>query len=342
MGCSMERKSYRITKAGSLKRLKLVTEELKKPVENEVCIKIKAIGLNFADVFTIMGLYKAAPQKDFIPGLEFSGIIYDKGPNVDDFDINDRVMGVIRFGAFTNFLNIDQNYIQKIPDDWSFEEGASFLVQALTAYYAIVHLGNVSKNQSVLIHSAAGGVGIYVNRIAKKYSAYTICTIGNASKVNLLNIEGCDKIIVRNNNLKEELLKSLNGRELNLIMESIGGKVQKIGFDLLAPTGKMVIYGLSDYSSPTFRPNYFKLAYKYLTRPKVDGLTLVENNKSVMGFNLIWLYDRVEMLKDFLNKINALNLGKPYIGHVFNFEELIEAVKLFQSGKTKGKVVIRV
>lgn len=337
----MERKSYKISKAGSLKRLRLVNEEINEPAENEVCVKIKAIGLNFADVFTIMGLYKAAPQKDFIPGLEFSGIVQDIGQNVTGFNINERVMGVIRFGAFTNYLNIDYNYLQKLPDDWSFEEGASFLVQALTAYYAIVHLGNVCKNQTVLIHSAAGGVGIYVNRIAKKFSAYTICTIGNPTKIDLLKNEGCDRIIVRNDNLKGEILKSLDGRELNLVMESIGGKVQKIGFNLLAPTGRMIIYGLSDYSSPTSRPNYLKLAYQFLTRPKVDGLTLVENNKSIMGFNLIWLYDRVELLKDFLNKINALNLGKPYIGHVFNFDELIDAVQLFQSGKTKGKVVIK-
>ncbi len=338
----MERKSYRMSKAGSLKRLELVREEINKPAENEVCIEIKAIGLNFADVFTIMGLYKAAPKRDFIPGLEFSGIVFDKGSRVTDFELNQKVMGVIKFGAFTNYLNIDHNYIQALPDEWSFEEGAGFLVQALTAYYAIVHLGNVSKNQTVLIHSAAGGVGIFVNRIAKKFSAFTIGTVGNPSKIELLKKEGCDRIIVRNNNLKEELRKNLDGRELNLVMESIGGKVQKTGFNLLAPTGKMIIYGLTDYSSPASSPNYLKLAYQFLTRPKVDGLTLVESNKSVMGFNLIWLYDRVEMLKEFLNKIKELNLGKPYIGHVFNFDELTGAVKLFQSGKTKGKVVIKI
>jgi len=342
MGPKMERKSYRVTKAGSLKRLKVVNENINEPAENEVCVEVKAIGLNFADVFTIMGLYKAAPKKDFIPGLEFSGIVYDKGRKVTDLEINQRVMGVIRFGAFTNRLNIDHNYLQALPDDWSFEEGAGFLVQALTAYYAVVHLGNVSKNQTVLIHSAAGGVGIFVNRIAKKFSAYTIGTIGSSSKIDLLKKENCDQIIVRSKDLKEQLKESLNGRELNLVMESIGGKVQKIGFDLLTPTGKMVIYGLTDYSSPTSSPNYIKLAYRFLTRPKVDGLTLVENNKSLMGFNLIWLYERVDMLKEFLNKIKELEIGKPYIGHVFNFEELPDAISLFQSGNTKGKVIIKV
>ncbi len=338
----MKIQSYRMSKSGSLNNLKLINEELPEPASNEVCINVKAIGLNFADVFTILGLYKAAPKRDFIPGLEFSGTILKKGNEVHDYQINDNIMGVIRFGSFTSHLNIDYRYVQKLPAGWNFDEGASFIVQALTAYYAVVHLGNVSANQTVLIHSAAGGVGLYANRIAKKYSAYTIGTVGNAGKLEFLKHEGYDKIIVRGNNFKEELIKSLDGRPLDLVMEAIGGKVQKIGFEILAPTGRMVIYGLSDYATHGAFPNYIKLAYKYLTRPKVDGLTLVENNKSVLGFNLIWLYDRVDMLKMFLDKISALNLQKPYIGHVFKFEKLKEAVRLFQSGKTSGKVVVEV
>ena len=338
----MKRQSYRMSKSGSLNNLKLITEDLSGPEPNEVCIEIKAIGLNFADVFTILGLYKAAPKRNFIPGLEFSGIVSKKGKEVYDFEINDRIMGVVRFGSFTSHLNIDHNYVQKLPDDWTFEEGAAFIVQALTAYYAVVHLGNVTANQTVLIHSAAGGVGLYVNRIAKKYSAYTIGTVGNPFKLKVIKDEGYDKIIVRGNNFKEELKRNLNGRSLDLVMEAIGGKVQKIGFEMLAPTGRMVIYGLSNYASHRAFPNYLKLAYQYLTRPKVDGLTLVENNKSILGFNLIWLYDRVDMLKMFLDKIRELNLPKPYIGNTFKFEELKNAVKLFQSGKTSGKVVVKI
>lgn len=205
----MKRKSYRITKVGSLKNLRLAEEEIDSPEDNEVCIEVKAIGLNFADVFTIFGLYKAAPKRDFIPGLEFSGIVIDRGKGVTDLDVSDRIMGSVRFGSYTTHLNIDSTYVMKMPDNWSFEEGASFIVQALTAYYALVRLGNLAKTQVfasqqiVLIHSAAGGVGIYANRIAKKFSAYTIGTIGSPSKIDLLRSEGYDEVIVRNSNFRK-------------------------------------------------------------------------------------------------------------------------------------------
>jgi len=338
----MKRKSYRITKVGSLNNLKSVEEEFPCPADNEVCIEVKAIGLNFADVFTIMGLYKAAPKKDFIPGLEFSGIVIDKGKNVTDFKVNDRIMGSVRFGSFTTHLNIDQRYVMKLPDDWSFEEGASFIVQALTAYYALVPLGNLRQNQTVLIHSAAGGVGIYANRIAKRFSAYTIGTIGSSSKMDLLKAEGYNDVIVRNGNFKSELAKHLDGKKLDLVLDSVGGKIQKDSFDFLTTTGRLVAYGLSQFASPGATPNYFKLALRFITMPRYHTLTLIESNKSILGFNLIWLYDRNDMWIKLLSEIKALHLDKPYVGSTFPFEKLKEAVKVFQAGRTMGKVVVKV
>ena len=337
----MLRKSYRITKAGSLKNLKLIEEELPEPNDNEITVEIKAIGLNFADVFTIQGLYKAAPKSDFIPGLEFSGKIIKAGSKVEGLIIGDDVIGVIKFGSFTTHLNIDYRYVIKLPDDWSYEEGSGFIVQALTAYYAMVVLGEIENNQTVLIHSAAGGVGIYANRIAKKYNAFTIGTIGNPAKIDLLNSESYNEVIVRNGNFKNELKDKLNGRELDLVMEAVGGKYQKISFDLLTATGRLVAYGLSSFAPHGFMPNYFNLAYKFFTRPKFDTLKLIESNKSVLGFNLIWLYERLNLLKGMLTKVEELHLAKPYIGKVFDYEEMHKAIKTFQSGKTMGKVVVK-
>ncbi len=341
-GSVMQRKSYRISKSGSLNNMKLIPEEIKKPADNQVTIKVCAIGLNLADVFTIMGLYKAAPKNDFIPGLEFSGVIVDKGSDVEDFNLNDKVMGVIKFGAYTTHITLDYRYVIKIPDGWSFEESASFLVQALTAYYALVPLGNLKKNQTVLIHSAAGGVGIYANRIAKKYSAFTIGTVGDPSKVELLKKEGCDEIIIRGRNFKEELKQKLNGRYIDIIMEAVGGRVQKESFEMLAPTGRMVAYGLSQFAPHGPYPNYLKLLIQFLSRPRYDTLDLIESNRSVLGFNLIWLYERVELFKEMISKLEDLHLDKPFIGHVFPFDKLPDAVKKFQSGKTTGKVVVTV
>jgi NADPH:quinone reductase-like Zn-dependent oxidoreductase len=344
----MQRKSYRVTKVGSLNNLGLVEEEIPPLSENEVTVEVKAIGLNFADVFTILGLYKASPKKDFIPGLEFSGVITGRGKNVTSFSNGDRVIGVIRFGAYTTHINIDHRYIIKLPEGWSFEEGASFIVQALTAYYALVPLGNINRLQelvtrpTVLIHSAAGGVGIYANRIAKKFSAYTIGTIGSESKTDLLKSEGYDDIIVRNDNFKAELEKHLDGRTLDLVLDAVGGKIQKVSFDFLAPTGRLISYGLSQFMSQGTSPNYFKLALRYLTMPRYQSLTLIESNKSILGFNLIWLYDRVNLMKTMLNEITLLQLGKPYIGKVFPYDKFMQAIKEFQSGNTTGKVVVTI
>jgi len=297
--------------------------------------------LNFADLFAIQGLYSATPKGSFIPGLEYSGIILDKGKDVKDFEIGSKVMGAIRFGAYTTHLNIDHRYVIQLPDDWSFEEGAAFIVQSLTAYYSLIELGNIKQNHTILIHSAAGGVGIYANRIAKKYNAFTIGTIGSESKRNFLINEGYDEIIVRRNNFVKKLQNALEHRKLNLVLESIGGKIFEESFNALAPSGRIIIYGGAQFMSNSSRPNYLKLITKYLFRPKVDPLSLSNVNKSIMGFNLIYLWDRPDDLRVMAEQILKMDLKRPHIGKVFSFKNLMEALKYFQTGRSIGKVVVK-
>ena len=320
----------------------MIEEQLPEPVENEVTVEIKAIGLNFADLFAIQGLYSATPKGSFIPGLEYAGVIIKKGAAVTNFGLSENVMGVIRFGAYATHLNVNHRYIQKLPAGWTYDEGASFIVHSLTAYYALVELGNLKENYTVLIHSAAGGVGIFANRIAKKYNAYTIGTVGSSSKIEFLKKEGYDDVIVRDNNFKENLRQSLDQKELNIVLESIGGKIFKESFNLLSPTGRIIIYGAAHYMSKSSKPNYPKVIYNYLTRLKVDPLSLSDTNRSVMGFNLIYLWDKPNEMKRLLLNILKFKLNKPYVGSTFSFDKLPDALKLFQSGKTIGKVVIKI
>ena len=337
----MKRLSYRMSKAGSINNIKLVDENLPDLKENEVTIEVKAIGLNFADLFAIQGLYSATPKGSFVPGLEYSGIIISAGSEIRNFQVGDKVMGAIRFGAYTTHLNIDHRYILKLPEGWTFDEGASFIVQSLTAYYSLIELGNIKPNNTVLIHSAAGGVGIYANRIAKKFNAFTIGTIGAESKRNFLINEGYDSVIVRGNDFGKQLKSALEERKLNLVLESIGGKVFEESFKALASSGRIIIYGGAHFMSQSSRPNYFNVFYKFLTRPKVDPLSLSNINKSVMGFNLIYLWDRPDELNTMAIEILKMNLKPPYIGKVFSFKHLIEALRYFQTGRSIGKVVIR-
>jgi len=338
----MKRKTYRLN-AGALSNMKLIEENLAAPNFNEVTVQVKSIGLNFADIFCIWGLYPAAPKEDLVPGLEYAGEIVAVGSGVKHRKVGDQIMGITRFGAYTTHLNIDERYVLPLPEGWNYEEGAAFLVQVLTAYYGLIHLGGLQKNRAVLIQSAAGGVGILANRIAKKFNAYTIGAVGRLEKVDFLQThENYDHIIVRDRNFKQKLIEGLGRRDLNLVMDSVGGNYFKWSYESLAPMGRVIVFGSARYANPGNRPNYFRLLWHYLRRPKVDIQTMPGENKSIMGFNLIWLYEQVELMQEILKELEGLNLQKQHIGHRFKFEELKDAIRLFQTGKTVGKVVVNV
>jgi alcohol dehydrogenase len=334
----MQRKVFRL-KAGNIKNLRLVNENLPEPASDEMTVEVKAIGLNFADVSVIWGLYSATPKDAFTPGLEYAGVVTKVGSQVTTAKPGDRVMGVTRFGAYATHLNIDARYAVPVPTGWSFEEGAAYLVQVLTAYYALLPLGNLEAGQTVLIHSAAGGVGILANRIAKKMGAITIGTVSNPSKLDLLKNEGVDIPLVRDADFWKNFDNALKGKELNLILESLGGKMLMQGFKRLAPGGRSIVFSAASFISPGDRPNYPDVLWKFLTRPLIDPLKLTDGNRGILGFNLIYLYDKVHLLHRYIKEIEMLDIGKPLVGHVFEFEKLPEAVRLLQSGKTTGKVV---
>lgn len=337
----MQRKAYRL-KAGNIQNLKLITEDLPEPGPAEVTCEVKAIGLNFADVSVILGLYSATPKGEFTPGLEFSGIVLKCGNEVTNVKPGDRVLGVTRFGGYSTHLNIGAAYAIPLPDDWTFEEGAAYPVQVLTAYYALRPLGNLQAGDTVLIHSAAGGTGIFANRLAKKMGAVTIGTIGNPGKLDLLQKEGVDFPLVRDTGFYRNLDKILKDRKLNLILETNGGWMLREDFKRLAPEGRCVIYSAADFMTHGNRPNYLKIIWKFITRPKIDPMNLTNTNRGILGFNLIYLYEKARLMHQYLEEIKTLDIGKPRIGHVLSLVQLPEAVRLLQSGKTTGKVVVKV
>lgn len=332
------REFYLVEKAGSLHNLKLNRSEVPALEKGKVLVGAKSVGLNYADIFAIMGLYSATPKGPFIPGLEFSGDVI--ASDSSDFLPGQKVIGVTRFGGYDSHIVADPDYLFPLPESWSYEEGAAFPVQTFTAYYALHTLGALKYNQTVLIHSAAGGVGLQAHRIAKKYNAFTIGVVGSEAKVELLRQEGFDKAIVRGENFSQNLRDALGGRPLNLILETTGGKYFHQSYKVLSPMGRLVAYGSAQFTPSSHRPNYISLLFRYLFRPRVDPLTMIKSNKSVMAFNLIWIYEQKELMKEMLAEIEKLNLPAPRVGHRFDFSQMAEALALFQSGKTTGKVVL--
>ncbi len=341
-----------MSRAGSLDRLSLEHEELPEPGPGQVQIQVEAVGLNFADIFACLGLYSATPQGSFVPGLEYAGRVNAVGPKPDGrarvrWRVGDLVMGVTRFGAYATHINIDARYVYPRPKKWSAPESAALVAQALTAWYAIRTLGATQTGQAVLVHSAAGGVGLQALWMLERLGCPVVAVVGHADKVPFLREAtglSPEQILVREKRTfaahLDRALAHLGREGFDLILDSVAGPYFHLGFERLRPAGRLVLFGAADFMPTGRRPNYLTLAYRYLRRPRIDPVEMISDNRSVMAFNLIWLWDRVEELSSLLHEVLALKPSAPHVGHTFAFSEAPAAMRLFQSGRTVGKVVL--
>jgi NADPH:quinone reductase-like Zn-dependent oxidoreductase len=351
------RESWRIGRAGSLDRLARQTEALSDPGPGEARILVRAVGLNFADLFACLGLYSATPQGAFVPGLEVAGIVDAVGPAAPGPDPNreerhtarpgDRVMGLTRFGAYATAVNIDVRCLRHIPPGWSFAEGAAFPVQALTAWYGLIEQGGLGRDDLVLLHSAAGGVGLHALALLSHHGARVVATVGQPTKRDFL-AKHCglvvDQVIVRDRRAfgtqLDRALEAQGADGFDLVLDPVAGPFFRPAYDRLRPAGRLVLYGAADFMSARPRPNYLRLAVRYLLRPRLDPLRMISENRSVMAFNLIWLWDRVERHASAYDQLAPLMMRPPFIGRRFRFSEAPAALRFLQSGQSIGKVVL--
>jgi alcohol dehydrogenase len=338
----MQRRIWRTEKAGSIRRLRLAEDRLPPLEANHVRVTARAVGLNFADLFALTGLYSATPTGPFIPGLEFSGEVSEVGRSVagETLTPGQRVMGCTRFGGYAEVLDVPASQLRTIPEAWTFEQGAAFTAQTLTAWYALSTLGAVAPGQWVLVHSAAGGVGLQAMAICRALGAVPVGTVSGRHKKAFLVERGYERVIVRGRDFARRLDESLQGRPLHLVLDAIGGKVQRQSFEALAPTGRMVVFGAALFAPGRSRPRYLASAWNYLRRPRYDPLSMISANKSVMAFNLIWLWHETALVNRLIDEILALDLAPPHVGRTFPFEEARAALEHLRSGRSIGKVVL--
>jgi alcohol dehydrogenase len=342
-------------KAGSLGDLRREREDLAPPGQGQARVHVEAIGLNFADVFSCLGLYSATPRSAFIPGLECAGTIEALGDAVPGSEgrsgrtPGDRVMALTRFGGFATALNCDTRYLLPVPDTWSSEEAAAFPLQAITAWYGLVRLGELAPGETVLVHSGAGGVGLCALAIVDRLGAQAIATVGHEDKLPFLARERrvpADRIIVRDRERFgaqiDRALATMDAAGLDLVFDAVAGPYFLPALTRLRPEGRHVLYGAADFMPSGARPNWPTLAWQYLRRPRVDPMRLIDRNRAVLGFNLIWLFHEAHRLPEAFAAARALLEQPPVIGARFSFAELPEALRALQSGRTVGKVVVRV
>lgn len=334
-----ERQYWQTPKAGNIAHLALHSERVGALTDDKVRVAVHAVGLNFADIFALTGLYSATPQAAFTPGLEFSGVVLECGKDVSQWRPGDRVMGVTRFGGYSTLVDSDPAYLWPLPDDWDFAAGAAYPVQTLTAWYALKTLGNLQPAQRVLIHSAAGGVGLQAMRLARVLGGIPVGTVGRADKVALLHSIGFEKVLVREKDFAQQLKR--NQQQFDLVLDGIGGAVQKASFDALDPMGRLVVFGAAEFTPNGQRPDYLRALLRYLRRPRYDVMDMISANKSVMAFNLIWLWEQRNRMRGLMDELGGMDLPAPYIGARFAFNQAQHALATLQSGTTSGKVILQ-
>ncbi len=340
-------------RAGSLDRLTRRTEDLPDPGPGEARVAVKAIGLNFADIFACLGLYSATPKGSFIPGLECAGVVEAIGPAAAEGEasstirVGDAVVGLTRFGGYATAINVDRRYLRPIRAGWSVAQAAAYPVQGLTAWYGLVKLGALERDDVVLVQSAAGGVGLNALAIVAALGARAIAVVGqDAKRPWLVEYRGLapEQVIVRDRRgfgaALDRALAAAGADGFDVVFDAVAGPYFEPAYRRLRPEGRLVVYGAADFMPRRSRASYPRLALQYLRRPRLDPLQMISDNRSVMGFNLIWLWDRADLLPEAWAHLDAVIAAPPLVGRSFAFADVPAAMRYLQGGGSIGKVVL--
>lgn len=332
-----------MTKFGPPEALKVQEWADPFPGKGEVKIRVKAIGLNFADVMARLGLYPGVPKPPFIPGIEVCGIITRLGEGVRKWRRGDRVIAATAFGGYAEYAIAKQDRVFPLPRRMNFDEGASLSVTYLTAYHGLVTLAHLQQGDKLLVHAAAGGVGSAAIQVAKHLGAEIFATASTAEKLEFARNQGANHLInYRTDDFEKNIRKSTNGYGVDVVFDSIGGAVLKKGWRLLAPMGRYVLFGFSGIAG---KRTYSKIKAlrEVLAAPILLPHTLLSRNVSLSCFNLNFLTQKSAYLRNALRLIldwQATGIVRPVIGTRYPFERIAEAHAFMQARKSIGKIVI--
>jgi alcohol dehydrogenase len=308
-----------------------------------VAIDVSAVGLNFADVFCRLGLYKAAPPFPFTPGFEVSGIIAETGDGVTNLAVGDRVLATTRFGGYTTRLHVGAEWVRHLPEGWSFEDGAAFPVVYLTAYYGLVTVGRLGAGETVVVQSAAGGVGTAACQIARALDARVIGTVGSEAKRRVALDAGAEQVLVSHRYDVWDEIAGLTDGKVDVVFDAVGGSGLRRGFNMLRAGGRLVVYGFAEMMPKGGRRNWPLLAWRYLRTPRFSPIDMTGSNRSVAGFNLVHLWNQLELFESVTGDLLAMvERGeiRPFVGATYPFHGVGDAQAFLQSRQSTGKVVL--
>ena len=336
-----------ITEHGGPEVLK-VHELPEPPVEaGEVRIAVKAAGINFADTLARTGLYPDAPKVPCVVGYEVAGEVESVGAGVESVKPGDRVLAGTRFNGHAELVTVRANEVYELPERLSFEEGAAFPVNYATAQAGLVVMGGLREGERVLIHAAAGGVGISATQIAKRIGAEVFGT-ASASKHEAIRQQGVDHAIdYRSQDFAEEVRRITSGAGIDVAFDALGPSSFRKDYRLLRPGGRLIMYGASEVQTGERRsvPKALRTVAKspFSSMPWWKGLGVMNENKGVFGLNMLSWWDTEGSLDRVIEPlVPALESGelKPIVAAAFPFDRAAEAHRFIAERRNIGKVVL--
>lgn len=334
-----------VSRPGGYEALRLVEEPEPRPGPGRIKIDVKAIGVNYADVIVRLGHYAAAKGRyPITPGFEFAGTVGELGAGIEGFKVGEAVFGVTKFGAYASSLIVEPKQIWRCPAGWIFQDCAAFPGVFLTAYHALFRTAKVDPGETLLVHSAAGGVGTALLQLGKIAGCRSVAVVGAAHKVELCRDLGADATIDRS---RQDLWKEADRaapQGFDAIFDANGLTTLRPGFDRLAAGGRLVVYGFAELiPRGKAKPNLARLAWNYLRVPKFSPLSMTTTNRAVMGFNIAFLYEKFELATEGMTKmLQWIDEGKIRKVPVtaFPLEKTAHAHQAIESGSTVGKLVL--
>jgi NADPH:quinone reductase-like Zn-dependent oxidoreductase len=314
----------------------------------EVRIAVEAAGINFADTMARVGLYPEAPKAPCVLGYEVAGKVESVGPGVETVKVGDRVMAGTRFGGQASMVSVPEGQVIPLDDSLSYEQGAAFPVNYSTAYAALVIMGGLREGERVLIHAAAGGVGISATQIARSRGAEIFGT-ASASKHDAITEQGVDHAIdYRTLDFEREVRRITAGEGVDLIMDATGPTNFRKDYRVLREGGRLIMYGASELTTeqgrsiPTLARNLLRMPIA--TMPWWKSLSILSENKGVFGLNMLAWQDRegLDRVIDPLSK--ELEAGTitidPVVAESFPFDQAGDAHRFIAERRNIGKVVL--
>jgi synaptic vesicle membrane protein VAT-1 len=314
------------------------------PGAGELRIRVEASGVNFADVMGRLGLYPDLPPIPVVPGYEVGGRVDAVGHGVDIAWVGRDVFAMTRFGGYADVVCVPTAQVFPRRKGMSAQEGAAIPVNYLTAWQLIVVMGGLKPGETVLIHSVGGGVGIAATQIAKHIGAKVIGT-ASAAKHGELRALGVDHLIdYRTEDFERRARQFSEGRGVELILDAVGGDSFKKGYRLLAPTGRLGMFGVSSVATSK-TGGMFGMVSMLANTPwlQFNPLSLINANKGVFGVNLGHMWGEVARMSGWIDQLASLweqGAIKPKIARTFSFDDAPAAHHFIQDRKNVGKVLL--